>query len=45
MAEQFGKDLQGLKSRDLMSATDYKKIFGDVIDGEAVLPKELEKAF
>ena len=38
MAEQFGQNLQGLKSRDLMSATDYKKIFGDIVDGQEVLP-------
>ena len=28
-----------------MSAADFKKIFGEVVDGEIVLPKELEKAF
>ena len=44
MAEQFGQNLQGLKSRDLMSSADYKKLFGEVVDGQAVLPQELEKA-
>ena len=44
MAQQFGTNFQGLKSRDLMSGTDYRKIFGDVVDGQAVLPEELEKA-
>ena len=38
MAEQFGQNLQGLKSRDLMSSADYKKLFGEVVDGQAVLP-------
>ena len=28
-----------------MSNSDYQKIFGDVVDGEDVLPSELEKAF
>ena len=41
LAAKYGQAIDGVKSKDLMSSTDYKKIFGE--NGE--LPVQLQKAY